>query len=269
VGNFLDTIHLYFKMIGINIRSQMQYRASFIMMMLGNLLVTFIEFITILVLFSRFGSLRGWHLSEVALFYGLINVSFALSEALGRGFDMFSLQIINGEFDRTLLRPRSTSFLVLTHDFLARPGRLLQGLAILLWAIINLGITWNPAKTGLLFFSITGGVMLFTGLLVLQATMCFWSTQSLEVMNSFTDGGIEALQWPLPIFNRWFGRLFIFVIPLACVNYFPMLVILNKPDVLGYPVWFQWVSPLAGVLFLVISLLVWRIGVRHYHSTGS
>ena len=111
--------------------------------------------------------------------------------------------------------------------------------------------------------------MTFTGLLIFQATMCFLSTQSLEVMNSFTDGGIEALQWPLPIFNRWFGRLFIFVIPLACVNYFPMLVILDKPDVLGYPVWFQWVSPLVGILFLEVSLLVWRIGVRHYRSTGS
>jgi ABC-2 type transport system permease protein len=248
----------------------MQYRASFLMLTTGNLLVSFIEFITILVLFSRFNSLSGWNLAEVAMFYGLINVSFALSEAFGRGFDMFSLQVINGEFDRTLLRPRTTGFLVLSHDFqLMRVGRLLQGLVILVWAACHLGIAWNIFKIALLLFSICGGVMVFTGLLILQATICFWSTQSLEIINSFTYGGIEALQWPLPIFNRWFGRLFIFVIPLACINYFPMLAILNKPDILGYPVWFQWVSPLTGVLFLVISLLVWKIGVRHYRSTGS
>ena len=117
--------------------------------------------------------------------------------------------------------------------------------------------------------SLVGGVAVFTGLLVLQATMCFWSTQSLEVMNSFTYGGVEALQWPLPIFNRWFARLFIFVVPLAGVTYFPMLVILNKPDVFGFPVWFHWTSPLAGFLFLGVSVLVWKVGVRHYRSTGS
>ena len=86
-------------------------------------------------LFSRFGSLRGWQLGEVALFYGVINISYALSEALGRGFDMFSFQVISGEFDRTLLRPRSTELQVLAHDFqLMRSGRLFQGLAVTVWA---------------------------------------------------------------------------------------------------------------------------------------
>ena len=265
-----DTFWLYFRLIGISFKSQMQYRASFIIMLAGNLLVTVIEFITILVLFARFGSLRGWQLAEVALFYGLINVSYALSEALGRGFDVFSFQVINGEFDRTLLRPRPTPFLVLAHDFqLLRFGRLIQGLVILVWASVNIGITWDFTRFVLLAFAIAGGIAIFTGLLIIQAAICFWSTQSLEVMNSFTYGGIEALRWPLPIFNRWFGKLFIFVIPLACVNYFPMLAILNKSDVLHYPVWFQWTSPLSGFLFLTISLLIWTFGVRHYRSTGS
>ncbi len=270
MASIADTVRLYFRLISINIKSQMQYRASFMMMMVGNLLVTFIEFISIMVLFARFGSLRGWQLPEVAMFYGLINVSWALSEAFARGFDKFDQQVITGEFDRTLLRPRSTGLQVLAHDFLAlRAGRFLQGLAVLIWAAVNIGVVWDGGKVALLVFSIAGGIMIYTGLLILQATMCFWSTQSLEVMNSFTYGGTYALQWPLPIFNRWFGRVFIFVVPLACVNYFPMLAILDKADVLNYPIWFQWTSPLTGILFLAVSLLVWQFGVRHYHSTGN
>jgi ABC-2 type transport system permease protein len=42
------------------------------MLTFGHFLVTGIEFIGILVLFDRFGSLQGWTLPEVALFYGLI-----------------------------------------------------------------------------------------------------------------------------------------------------------------------------------------------------
>lgn len=263
-------VRLYFKIVAVHLKSQMQYRASFLMMTAGNLLVSFIEFITILVLFSRFDSLSGWRLAEVAVFYGVINVSFALSEGFGRGFDMFSFQVVSGEFDRTLLRPRPTSFLVLSHDFqLMRAGRLLQGLVILAWASLNLGVTWNLLKVILLVYSVCGGIMIFTGLLIIQATMCFWSTQSLEVINSFTYGGIEALRWPLPIFPRWFGRIFIFVIPLAGVNYFPMLAVMGKTSLFHYPGWLPWISPLTGVLFLAAALLFWSFGVRHYRSTGS
>jgi ABC-2 type transport system permease protein len=240
------------------------------MMLLGNFVVTFIEFIGIFVLFTRFGSIQGWRLEEVAMFYGIINVGYAVSEAFGRGFDHFQLQVIHGEFDRTLLRPRSTALQVLAHDFLLmRAGRLFQGLAILIWASINTGVTWNIAKVMLLLVSVGGNICIFTGLLILQATMCFWSTQSLEVMNSFTYGGVETVQWPLPIFKKWFAGIFVFIIPLACVNYFPALAILEKADPLNTPVWFQWFSPLIGLLFLWISLKVWKFGVRHYHSTGS
>ncbi len=263
-------VPLYFKYISISLRSQMEYKASFILMTLGTFIVGCMEFLTILVLFSRFDSIIGWHLEEVAMFYGLINVSFALSEAFDRGFDIFALQVISGDFDRVLLRPRATGFQVLAHDFvLYRFGRLLQGLAILIWASMNIGIFWNPVKISLLIFAVIGGVAVFTGLIIMQATMCFWSTQSLEIMNSFTYGGVEATQWPLPIFKRWFAGFFIFVIPIACVSYFPLLAIMEKHDVLHSPVWFHWISPFAGFIFLLISLIVWRIGVKHYRSTGS
>jgi len=266
----MNSVSLYLRFAGISIRSQMQYRASFILLTIGNFIVTFIEFIAVLVLFSRFDSIQGWQLAEVAMFYGLINVSYSISEAFGRGFDTFHFQVLSGEFDRTLVRPRTTALQVLAHEFqLLRAGRLLNGLVVLIWASFNIGISWSLAKVLLLLFSVIGGVTVFTGLLIMQATMCFWSTQSLEVMNSFTYGGVEAIQWPLPIFNRWFARFFIFVIPLACVNYFPVLAVLDKADPLNSPIWFQWTSPLAGVLFLAVALLVWEFGVRHYRSTGS
>ena len=252
------------------ISSQLQYRASFIMVALGNFVIQAIEFIGIWTLFSRFGTLKGWNIAEIALFYGAINISFAAALGLGRGFDSFAIQVNSGDFDRILLRPRTTFFQVLAHDFrLIRVGRLLQGLIILSWGIRNLAIVWSLPKVILLTMSILSGVMLFTGLLVIQATWCFWSTQSLEVMNTLTDGGVETARWPMSIYNSWFVKVFIFVIPLACVNYFPLIAILGKTDVLNSPVWLRWISPAAGVLFLMISLQFWRYGVRHYRSTGS
>jgi ABC-2 type transport system permease protein len=266
----MNALALYLKCIRMTLLRHFQYRISLFLMVLGTFCGSFVEFIGILVLMTRFNSLVGWDLYEVAFLYGMINISFAISEGLGRGFDMFAIQVINAEFDRVLLRPRSAFLQVLSHDFtLIRAGRFFQGLGIMLWAAAHLAVAWNSAKILLLLFALAGGVLVFGALLVMQAALCFWSTQSLEIVNSFTYGGVETTQWPLPVYNHWFAKIFILVIPLACVNYFPALAILNKPDALGSPIWFQWISPLAAVFFFSLALLVWRTGVRHYRSTGS
>lgn len=264
----IDTMRLYFKYVGISIRSQVQYRASFLMFVLGSFFTTLSEYAAIWVLFERFGSLRGWLLAEVALFYGLVNVAFAVSECAFRGFDMFSNMVKSGDFDRVLLRPRSTIFQLAAQEFyLGKLGQLTQGLIILLWAAHALDVTWSPLKISFTLAAIGGGVCLFCGLFVLQATMCFWTVESLEIMNTVTYGGVETAQYPLPIYRTWFRRFFTWIIPLACINYFPALVILDKPS--AVPLFLQWLSPLIGLGFLVVSLQVWKFGVRHYCSTGS
>ena len=42
-----------------------------------------------------------------------------------------------------------------------------------------------------------------------------------------------------------------------------------RPDPLGSSLAFQYASPLVGVVFLAVCLQVWKVGVRHYRSTGS
>ena len=84
-----------------------------------------------------------------------------------------------------------------------------------------------------------------------------------------TYGAVETAQYPLSIYKSWFRQFFIYVIPLACVAYFPVVAVLGKTDPLHSPVLLQWLSPLAGVIFLLVALRVWRFGVSHYTSTGS
>ncbi len=266
----LDALRLYFRYIGISVRSQMQYRASFVMLTLGHFLMTGIEFLSVWALFARFGSLKEWTLPEVALFYGMVNIAFAIADATSRGFDIFANTVKSGEFDRILLRPRSTALQVAGQELtLRRIGRLSQGLLVLLWGANALTVAWSLTTAALVVAAIVGGACLFSGLLVLQATMAFWTTETLEIVNTVTYGGVETAQYPLTIYRPWFRRFFTGVIPLACINYFPVLAILGRPDPLGTPPLFQWASPGVGILFLVVALQIWKIGVRHYHSTGS
>lgn len=267
----MNPVRLYFRYLGISLRGQMQYRVSFIMVAMGAGLAHFTEFIGIWAMFNRFGSLRGWHLPEVGLFYGLINVAMALGEGVARGFDLFPNMVKHGEFDRLLLRPRSTALQVGAQELqLARIGPLTQGLIVLLWSATALNVDWTVPRIGLTFFAVFGGACLFAGLFVIQATLAFWTTETLELMNTVTYGGRETAQYPLTIYHPWFRRFFTFVVPLACVSYYPALGILGRSDaVSGCPIWFQWSSPVIGVLFLILSLRAWHFGVRHYYSTGS
>ncbi len=265
-----DAVHLYFRYLGVSVRSQLQYRASFVLMVLGHFVATGIEFLSVWVLFSHFGGLEGWTLPEVAVFYGLINVAFSFSDASSRGFDLFGNMVKSGDFDRLLLRPRATALQVAGQELtLKRIGRLTQALAVLAWGAHSLHLAWTPARLLLAVGAIAGAICLFYGIIVLQATLAFWTTESLEIVNTVSYGGVQTAQYPIAIYQRWLQRFFTFVIPLACVSYFPVLAILGRPDPLGSPAWFQWLAPLAGPLFLLLALRTWQVGVRHYTSTGS
>lgn len=248
----------------------MQYRASFLMLALATLLTSGMEFLVTWSLFDRFGSLAGWTLAEAAVLYGIVNVSFALAEGFARGFDEFAIMIRGGTFDRLLLRPRGTALQVAgQHLQLLRIGRLSQGLIVLAWGAHALGVSWTAPRLALGLLAVAGGAALFSGLMVLQATFCFWSTESLEIFNTVTYGGVETTQYPLSIYRKEFRQFFTYVVPLATVTYYPVLAILGRADPLGSSRTFQHLSPLFGLIFMVISLQVWKIGVRHYHSTGS
>lgn len=266
----LDAIHLYLRYVSISVRSQMQYRASFIMLSLAHFLVTGIEFLAVAALFDRFGALRGWRLAEVALFYGIVNIAFSFADGMGRGFDVFAGLVKSGEFDRLLLRPRSAALQIAGRELtLSRIGRLSQGLFVLLWAAARLDVAWTLPRIGLTALAVVGGACLFIGLFVLQATLCFWTTESLEIMNTVTYGGVQTARYPLTLYRDWFRNFFTFVVPLAAISYFPALAIIGRTDPLGTGVWFQVCAPLIGVAFLVGSLQVFQLGVRHYRSTGS
>ncbi len=260
----MDALRLYRRYLAISVRAQLTYRATFAMKAFGHLLVTGIEFIAIWALFARFGTLGGWTLPEVGLIYAIVDIAFAIAEATNRGFDKFGSILKAGDFDRMLLRPRSTVLQLLGFELqLMRIGRLSQGIAVLIWA--SRAIAWTAGSVALAVIAIAGTTCLFLGLVILQATSAFWTIESLEVWNAFTYGGNYAAEYPMEIYRRWFRRFFTAVIPLACTSYLPARAILGRDPL---DAWHA-IAPCAGLAFLAIALAVWRIGVRHHASTGT
>ena len=265
----VDSIKMYLLYAKACIRSKLQYRASFIMLSVGQFVTLFMEFFAVSLMFQRFGNLRGWSLPEVASLYGVTHISFSLAEGLGRGFDQFSGLIREGGFDRLLVRPRNVTLQVAGSAYDGRIGRLATGSIALGWAVLHAHISWNVQHFLLLASMILGATCLFYGLFVFQATLCFWTVESLEVMNAVTYGGTETGQYPLSIYRPWFRNLFTYVIPLGCVIFLPATLLLGRSNETLIPSPLLWIAPFVGVGFLLITMKFWNYGVSHYCSTGS
>jgi ABC-2 type transport system permease protein len=119
-----------------------------------------------------------------------------------------------------------------------------------------------------LTFGIVSGVVIFIAVMLLGATICFWTVEATELTNLLTYGGREAMSWPLAVYNQTFQRFFLFVIPLASGLYIPVCYVLNRPLPFNLPGVIILLSPVVALMFAGVATSVWRLGIRHYQSAG-
>jgi len=243
----------------------MQYKTSFFMSLIGQFLLAFTAFLGVYFMFGRFSSVGGFSYSEVLLCFAVMLTAFTLAECFVCGFDTFSTIISNGEFDRIMVRPRNEIFQVLASrmDF-SRTGRLIQAVAMFIYAIPASGVCWSFDKILTVIFMLIGGFLTFSGLFIIYASLCFFTIEGLEFMNIFTDGSREFGKFPLNIYGDGVLKFLTYIVPIALFQYYPFLYLIGRTDNMVYMF-----LPLVGILFLIPCLVFWRIGVRHYKSTGS
>lgn len=256
---------LYIKMTGVHLKSQMQYRLSFFLTTLGQFITSFTAFFGISFMFSRFHAVEGFTYEEVLLCFSVVVMAFSLGEMAGGDFAAFPSMIGNGEFDRALVRPRSLLMQVLAPkmDF-TRLGLLLQAVLVLCYAVPKSGVAWTWGKALTLCTMILSGSILFFSLFLIYAACAFFTLEGLEFFNFFTYGGRKFGNYPFSIYGKNALFFLTFVIPLALFQYYPLLYLLDRERSALFAL-----LPLVGMLFLAPSYALFRLGLRHYKSTGS
>lgn len=256
---------LYLHYISIIVRSNMQYKTSMALMIMGQLLVSFSTFLGIYFMFRRFDSVKGYSYSEVLLCFAIVLLQFSLAEMFVRGFDAFAGVVRLGEFDRILVRPRNEILQVLGSRFeITRIGRMAQALIIFGYAVGTCGVDWSFGRIITVCFMLIGGFAVFSGLFVIYASFCFFTLEGLEFMNVFTDGGREYGKYPIDVYGKRMMQFATIVIPYTLIQYYPLQYLLGRTDSVIFVF-----LPLIAILFLVPCLLFWRYGVSRYKSSGS
>ncbi len=266
------SLSLYRRLLGVQLRSQMQYRASFLLDLFATGLIVLFEFGSVALVLQRFDNLQGWQLPEIAFLYGFVEIAFGLMDMLFSGFDPpnFGLRVRQGTFDQLLLRPLNITAQVMGSDLaLRRIGKIALGVGIFVYALSLNDIAWTLPKLIYLPIVLASLVAYFGGLFIIGSTITFWTVDSIEVLNMLTYGGSFTISYPMTIYPEWLRRFFTYIVPAIFLNFYPALYFLDRPDPLNFPTFAPFLAPLVGFGTLWLALRFWRFGIWHYQSTGS
>ena len=250
------------------VRAAWQYRVSFFLLMVGNGLITGLDFVGLWIMFAHLDDLAGFALHEVALLYGSASLALGIADTLIGSVERIGTYVRTGRLDQMLTKPVPLLVQVCADQFtLRRLGRISQATLVFAWACTY--VDWTPLRVLVAVSMVLSGAVIFFGLFVGFSCVQFWTTDATELANAFTYGGATVTQYPLSIFPREVLLGLTFVVPVAFANWYPTLYLLGREDPFGMPSWLQHASPVAALATLAVSLLAWRQGVRHYTSTGS
>ena len=166
--SLLEAIDLYRRLIGIQVRSELAYRTSFLLGVLAQGLNNIAEFAILAMILSRFEGIGGWALREIAFLYGMVSAAFGAMDLIFSAFDpgQFGLDVRRGTFDRLLLRPADITLQVLGSRFLLRRlGRIAQGAAIFAVAVPR--VDWTLLKVAYLPVVFASIVLFFGALFII------------------------------------------------------------------------------------------------------
>ena len=144
----MNTIRLYIRSMGMLLKSHLQYPASFIMQTLAQLVMEGGEMMAVILIMNRFEHLNQWMPGDLYFFFGVMSVTFYLTEIFGRGVTGdFPSMVRTGRLDTLLLRPRGILTQVLCSG--TDPRRIAciaVGTASMILGSRMSAIQWTPLK---------------------------------------------------------------------------------------------------------------------------
>ncbi len=259
------SISLYIRYAAVCVRSIMEYKLSFALMIFGRCMIAFTEFLAIRFLFDGLTVIKGYTHGDVLLCFSVMHMAFTLAELFGNGFKVFSGIVKSGEFDRMLLRPCSPILQVMGTRFeIGRTGPLITSTITLCIGISESRVNWNFLTAFTLVLMIIGATLLFMGLYMLGASFCFFTIEDTSILNALTYGAKEHGKYPIDVYGRGVLRFCTFLIPYTLVQYYPLQFLLGRSTN-----WVLGLCPIGVVVFLAACYGVWCLGLRNYKSCGS
>jgi ABC-2 type transport system permease protein len=245
---------------------RVSYRGDFFISLITSFAATVFSLGFVVILFQKASHLKGWRFEEVIFLYGFSLVPYGLFNVVSLNlYDFGNNYIIEGKFDRVLLRPVSSLFQVLFETFRIESFQeVATGTFCVWWASHRLHVPWTPLKIAmLLFFGICAAVI-YVSIFLILSTVSFWFEDRIGVHPPVWNV-IAFGRYPLSIYSGPVQFFLCWIIPFGLASFYPSVRMLGRAVA---PEYVQFV-PVVAVVFLALAISLWNLGTRHYSSTGS
>ncbi len=264
----MENIRLYGGFLRVAILGKMQYKADFLVGVVSVLILNAVNLSLIGILVYNFNTLGNWDIWDLLFLYSFWMLCRSLYGIFSGHLSDLEELIVSGNFDAYLIRPVSPFVQLIGKDInYSGAGDLLVGILGFILVKTQMDFDWGILKW--LYF----GVCVLTGALIqvainwIGASLCFWTTRSRAAMHIAERFTVLMQQYPVNIFGKYFQVFVTCFLPVAFINYYPSVVLLDKTtDKLC--IW-QYFSPLVAVLMLGIAAWVWTKGVKRYAGAGN
>jgi ABC-2 type transport system permease protein len=265
----VETLRLYFKFVGIGVRSRMEYRSDFIVGSLSVIALNVVNLSIIWVLVSGFRVLAGWSFWEIVMLYGTFLLGHSIYAVLFWHLSNLEDDIVHGRFDQYLVRPCSPllQFLGREVNYMGAAD-LVLAVAVLSLAYRNLALSWSPARWLFFAAAVLSGTAIETAIMWLIGSLAFWTGRSRSLTFIYWQFQMLNQNYPMDVFGTGFRIFVTGFLPVSFMNYHPLTRLLDKPDALGIAA-LGFISPLVAALLLSLGALVWRRGLAAYTSSGN
>jgi ABC-2 type transport system permease protein len=245
---------------------RVSYRGDFLISLATSFAATIFSLLFVIVLFQKTSQLAGWKFEEILFLYGFSLIPYGLFNIISLNlYEFGNTYIIEGKFDRVLLRPVSSLFQVLFEAFrIESLQEVATGIFCVVWASRHLHVVWTPQKVGLfLFFGFCAGIVYVSVFLILT-TVSFWWEDRIGVHPPVWNV-IAFGRYPLSIYSGVVQFLLCWIIPFGLASYYPSVRLLGRSVTPEYAP----LVPVVAAIFFAMAILLWNAGTRHYSSTGS
>ena len=245
---------------------RVSYRGDFFISLATSIAATIFSLGFVVILFERAPRLKGWRFEEVLFLYGFSLIPYGMFNVLSLNlYDFGNNYIMEGKFDRVLLRPISSLFQVLFEVFrIESLQEIITGSAVVWYAASKLQIHWTPLDFLMMTtWALSGGVI-YVSVFLFLSTISFWFEDRIGIHPPFWNL-IAFGRYPLSIYSGFIQFMLSWVIPFAFASFYPSAWMLRRTLFARYTP----LAPLVAAICLTIAILAWNFGSRRYTSTGS
>jgi len=266
----MNGFQLYFRLIRISLLAHMQYRANFIVGILGLIVWNIVNLGLIGVMVTQFTSLNNWTIWELVFLYCLWILGHSLYSLFFSHAKQLEDYLIEGTFDQFLLRPASPLIQLLGRELqYIEIADMLIGLTGISLAYAQLGLRWDGWQWSFFIAAVISGAIIVLAMDLLIACSAFWTGRSRGTFIIVSPFYSLVHQYPVDIFGNAFRIIVTSLIPVAFMNYYPSLYLLDKLDRAGSAWWLSYMSPLVALMLIGIVSMVWQLALKQYTSSGS